>query len=118
MTKITLLLAQGPGKPDGDVQDRLVMHLDLNSQGHIDTAAYEAAPRPWLATRTNGTHQGGTKALEVIRIEEGWALQSMESLDDPVWAFEGHVFRPGELVQLRQPDGQPLLFRIVGVEAG
>ena len=113
MTRITLLLAQGPGKPDGDLSDRLVLNLALNSQGQVDGAAYDAAPRPWLATRDNGT----PKALEVIRVDEGWALQSTDSLDDPIWMFEGHVYRPGELVQLRRPDGQHLLFRIVGLEA-
>ncbi|MGI4951219.1 MAG: hypothetical protein ACRYGM_05395 [Janthinobacterium lividum] len=114
MTKITLLLAQGPGKPDGDVSDRLVMNLALNSQGQIDSAAYDAAPEPWLATRENPD----AKALEVIRVDEGWALQSTNGWDDPIWTFEGYVYRPGELVQLRRPDGEQLLFRIVALEAG
>lgn len=115
MTMITLLLAQGPGKPDGDVHDRLVLNLVLNSHGHIDTQAYDNTPRPWLASRENGST---TKALEVIRVDESWALQSTEDLDDPIWMFEGHVYRPGELVQLRRPDGEQLLFRIVAVDAG
>ena len=114
MTKITLVLAQGPGRPDGDVAERLILNLELNSQGQIDPAAYDGAPEPWLASRENGAQ----KALEVIRVDDGWALQSTNSLDDPIWTFEGHVFRPGELVQLRRPDGETLLFRIVATEAG
>ena len=114
MTKLTMLLAQGPGLPDGDVQDRLVMRLDLTGQGHIDMDAYNAAPTPWLASRER--HGAEPRHLEVVRLDEGWALQSTRSEDDPIWTFEGHVFRPGELVSLRRPSGDEMLFRIVSAE--
>ncbi len=115
MTKLTLILAQGPGKPDGDVDDRLILHLALTVQGHVDLNAYDSAPEPWLATHTrNGADP---RTLEVIRLDEGLALQSTSSMDDPVWAFEGHVFRPGELVRMQGPNGGELLFRIVALEA-
>ena len=114
MTKLTLLLARGPDKPDGDIDDRLVMNLCLTSKGHIDLPAYDHAPEPWLAMKD--LHGGDHRALEVVRIDEGWALQSNNSLDDPIWAFEGHVFRPGELVRLQRPDGEELLYRIVASE--
>ena len=115
MTKLTMLLAQGPGLPDGDLGDRLVTHLLLNAQGQIDPAAYEADPTPWLATR----EAPGREPIqgEVSRLDEGWALQSRRDADDPLWTFEGHVFRPGELVRLGRPDGEELLFRIVASEA-
>ena len=114
MTKITLLLAQGPGKPEGDIDDRLELNLALTSQGHIDGPAYDSASTPWLAARDrNG---GSHRELEVIRLDEGWALQSTDSLDDPIWVFEGQVYRPGELIRLRRPDGEALLFRIVATE--
>ena len=114
MTRITLLLAQGPGKPDGDIGDRLTLDLPLNAQGQIDAPAYDSAARPWLAVRDR---PGGLpRELEVIRLDDGWALQSTNSLDDPIWAFEGHVYRPGELVVLKRPDGDTLLFRIVNIE--
>ena len=114
MTRITLLLAQGPGKPDGDITDRLILDIALNAQGQIDTAAYDSAARPWLAERERDG--AAPRHLEVIRLDEGWALQSTNSLDDPIWAFEGHVYRPGELVVLKRPDGETLLFRIVNSE--
>ena len=115
MAKLTMLLAQGPGMPDGNLRDRLVTHLQLNSQGQIDPAAYDADPSPWLAVREAPGHE--PIHVELIRLDEGWALQSMRDTDDPLWTFEGHVFRPGELVRLRRPDGQELLFRIVASEA-
>jgi hypothetical protein len=114
MTKLTMLLAQGPGKPDGDLDDRLIMGLCLTQQGQIDIDAYHAAPKPWLARRERAGAE--PRNLEVIRIDEGWALQSTRSEDDPIWTFDGHVFRPGELVRLRPPDSQELLFRIVSAE--
>ncbi len=116
MTRVTMLLARGPGHPEGDVSDRLVMGLTLTRQGQIDVDAYHSAPSPWLAFRT----EAGTepRPLEVIRIDEGWAVQSTNSEDDPIWAFDGHVFRPGELVTLRRPDSEILLYRIVATEGG
>ena len=115
MTKLTMLLAQGPGKPEGDIEDRLIMGLPLTQQGQIDVDAYNNAPSPWLATRQRVGAE--PRNLEVIRIDEGWALQSIGRDDDPIWTFDGHVFRPGELVRLRRPDSQELLFRIVAAEA-
>ncbi|GAC1338614.1 MAG: hypothetical protein NVSMB18_05320 [Acetobacteraceae bacterium] len=115
MTKLTMLLAQGPGKPEGDVEDRLFMALCLTQQGQIDVDAYQSAPTPWLARREQSGH--APRDLEIIRIDEGWALQSTRSEDDPIWTFDGHVFRPGEVVRLRRPDSQEFLFRIVAAEA-
>ena len=115
MTNLTMVLAQGPGLPDGDLEDRLVVRLALNQQGQIDPAAYDQDPAPWLVTRERpgrAPHQG-----ELIRLDDGWALQSLASEDDPLWSFEGHVFRPGDLVRLRRPDGEELLFRIVASES-
>ena len=115
MAKLTMLLAQGPGMPDGNLEDRLVTHLQLTPQGQIDPAAYEADPNPWLAMRERPGDE--PVHVELIRLDEGWALQSMRDADDPLWTFEGHVFRPGELVRLGRPDGEELLFRIVASEA-
>ena len=114
MTKITLVLAKGPGKPEGDITDRLVLNVCLNAQGQIDYHAYNAAFEPWLAFRDRD--HAPTRDLEIIRLDEGWALQSTNSQDDPIWVFEGHVYRPGELVLLHRPDGEEMLYRIVAAE--
>lgn len=111
MAKLTMVLAKGPRRPDGDINDRLVVRLVLNQQGQIDLTAYADDPIPWLALRRRPGMDD--KHSELIRLDEGWALQSMASEDDPLWSFEGFVFRPGELVRLGRPDGESLLFRIV-----
>jgi hypothetical protein len=116
MAKLQLVLAQAPGLPSGDLEDRLELRLGLTPQGQLDGHAFESSPTPWLATRERPGRPA--RRSELIRLDGGWALQSMCHEDDPLWAFEGWVFRPGELVRLRRPDGTELLFRIVQVEAG
>jgi hypothetical protein len=113
MATLSLVLAQGPGLPNGDLEDRMELRLGLTPQGQLDGHAYEAAPAPWIATRERPGQPA--RQSELIRLDEGWALQSLDHEDDPLWAFEGWVFRPGELVRLRRPDGTELLFRIVQV---
>ena len=115
MAKLTMLLARGPGLPEGDLNDRLVMHLSLTPQGHLDSDAFETASQPWLSARDRPGLN--TKTSELTLEDDTWALKSTNSDDDPLWVVEGHVFRPGELVVLRRPDGEELLFRIVAVDA-
>ena len=115
MIKLTMLLAQGPGLPEGDLTDRLEISLALTPQGQIDMAAYDVDPSPWIATREQPSRQ--TRQFELTRLDEHWALQSVRSEDDPLWTFEGTVFRPGELVILRRPDSEQFLFRIVAADA-
>ena len=115
MRKLLLVLAQAPGRPNGDVADRLELLLALTPQSQIDERAFTEAPSPWVATR----ERPGRPSVrsELIRIDGGWALQNLDDGgDDPLWALEGWLFRPGELVRLRRPDGAELLFRIVQVE--
>ena len=114
MTKLTMVLAQSPQSPDGDVTHRLNVHLRLTSQGQIDLHAWETDPAPGLATRERPGY--APRRGEVIRLDEGWALQSLSSEDDPLWSFEGHLFRPGELVRVGRPNGEELLFRIVAAD--
>ena len=114
MTKLTMVLAQSSRAPDGDVNHRLDVHLCLTPQGQIDLHAWETDPAPWLVTRERPGHT--LRHGEVIRLDEGWALQSLGSEDDPLWTFEGQLFRPGELVRVGRPDGEELLFRIVAAD--
>ena len=115
MTKLTMLLARGPGLPEGDLNDRLVMRLCLTPQGHLDIKAFEHASQPWLSARDRPGLK--TKTSELMHEDDTWALKSVNGDDDPLWVVEGNVFRPGELVVLRRPDGEELLFRIVSVDA-
>lgn len=117
MTKLLLVLAQAPGLPNGNLEDRLELHVALTPQGQLDDQAFEAASAPWHATRERPGRPA--QHCDLVRLDGGWVLQGLhDEDDDPLWVLEGWVFRPGELVRLRRPDGTELLFRIVQVEAG
>jgi hypothetical protein len=115
LAKVTMLLAYAPGRPEGDLSDRLELRVCLTPQGQLDDAAFAASPLPWPSLRV--LPDGGERPGALVALETGWALRSVRSEDDPLWALEGRVFRPGELVTLRRPDGEELVFRVVNVEA-
>jgi hypothetical protein len=113
---VTMVLAYAPGRPDGDVADRVEMKVALTPQGQPDEAAWFADPAPWPFRRRlpNGTERSG----EVVVEEGSWALRVAHTDDAPLWTMAGRVFRPGELVTLRRPTAEELVFRVVNVEAG
>ncbi len=111
-----MLLVYAPDRPDGDLADRMELQLGLTPQARIDDAAFAASPLPWPARRV--LPDGRERALELVALPTGWALRSVRSEDEPLWALEGPVFRPGELVTLRRPDGEEHVFRVVNVETG
>lgn len=111
-----MLLARGPGVPEGDLNDRLVVHAQLTAQGQLDRDAAYQDPLPWHASRERPGQ--ADKPLELVPLDEVWFLRSMDGDDDPLWAFDAHILRPGEPVVLRRPDGEELIFRIVASEAG
>ncbi len=110
-----MLLARGPGLPEGDLNDRLVVHAQLTAQGQLDWDGAHADPEPWHASRERPGQPA--KALELVPLDTSWFLRSMTSDDDPLWAFDAMIMRPGEPVVLRRPDGEELIFRIVSSEA-
>ena len=105
-----MLLAHGPGQPEGDLAYRLELAASLTPQAALDEAAFAAA---WPARRV--LPDGREFAGELVRADAGWALRGAAGEDSPLWNFEGRVFRPGEYVTLRRPNGDELVFRIVDV---
>jgi len=43
-------------------------------------------------------------------------LRSVGGEDDPLFSLDVQIVRPGELVMVRRPGGDQLLYRIVAVE--
>jgi hypothetical protein len=114
MPRVVMLLAMGPGRPRGDTADRLELELALTRQGQLDEQAWDPdAPWPMLRTLPDGRTLSGS----VIRVGGGWALRSDRHEDEPLWDLSGRLFRPGEYVTLRAPDGRVMVFRVVGIEA-
>ena len=114
MVHVTMVLAQGPGFPDGNVHDRMHLHVMLTAQGHLDATAWETGKLPWQTARERPDHPRRT--WELVKIEDGWALRDLGSEDDPLYSFEAQIVRPGEIAQVSRLDGDMMLYRIVAVE--
>jgi hypothetical protein len=114
MQKVTMLLAYRPDLPQGDTSDGLDLYVLLTPQGQLDEAAFAADPSGWRARRFRADRPD--RSVELVRLEERWALRSVESDDAPVWPFAANVFRPGEYVTLCPPAEPERIYRIVNVE--
>jgi hypothetical protein len=115
MTRVYLVLAYAPDRPEGDVADRLEFTLVLVSNGQPD----ETEPGPFPALRS--LPDGRVREMELLRDDGTWALRrtstATDAEDAPLWQLDASVFRPGELALLHRPGGEALTFRIVNVAA-
>lgn len=112
-----MVLAAGPGLPEGNVADRMATELCLTAQGKLDEQAWHAdgpGGGPWLVTRERPGRE--TRHSEIVLIDGLWAMRSIRGEDEPLWMMEAELVRPGELVRLRRPDGEPLYYRVVAVD--
>ena len=118
MVDVTMVLAQGPGRPEGDIADRISMQVRLNSVGQLDRAAWTASPLGWSAVRTRPDHEEQVGELALIDGESDgfWAVRRSHGEDEPLWVLDSDVVRPGEIVSVRSPGGTQLLYRVVAVE--
>ncbi len=112
MVRVQMVLAAGPGLPEGNTEDRLDVEVMLTPLGRLDEAAWHE-DAPWPATRTRPGRQ--LRHSEIVRADEQWAMRSTRGEDEPLWAMEAEVVRPGELVRFRRPDGEALFYRIVAM---
>ena len=119
MPKITALLASGPGLPMGSIDHGLEVSVAITPQGQIDSAAYFADPLPWRARRFRPDRpdwQGQVVLVDEASVNAGWALQGEQGMDEPGWTLEARLYRPGDYITIRRPDGEELVFRIVALE--
>jgi hypothetical protein len=113
LTRVTALLAQGPGQPEGDISQGLELRLGLTADARIDPETYFIDPRPWTARRFRPERPDWHG--ELVREDEAWTLRGAPAEDGPVWFLEVRHFHPGDYLTLRRPDGEPFVFRVVGV---
>ena len=114
MAKVLSLLARGAGHPEGDTDTGLELTACLTPNAHLDAAAFEHSPLPWPVRRTWPDREDWHG--ELVRVDEGWAIRAARGDNEPLWDVTTKIVRPGEYVTLRRPDGEELIFRIVGVE--
>ncbi|WP_198370242.1 hypothetical protein [Roseomonas rosulenta] len=115
-----LVLAAGPGFPEGSPDHRYEIDLALDAGGHPDAAAWAADPEPWRARRiAPGVEpvQGDVQ----YEPDHGWSIRffgaAADSPDAPETRFEcgAEPVRPGEYVTVTEPDGAAFAYRVVAV---
>jgi len=114
MAKVLSLLAQSAGQPNGDTGMGLELTVCLTPNAHLDSAAFEVSPLPWPVRRTWRDREEWHG--ELVRVDDGWAIRAARGDNEPLWDVTARIVRPGEYITLRRPDGEELMFRIVGVE--
>lgn len=113
-SRLTAVLARGPGQPDGDPRCGLEVELCLGGWGA--TEAPSPADPPWRVRRFWPDRPDWHG--EIVRVEGGWGVRGVGGDDDePVWELKGGSLRPGEYITLVRPSDAELVFRIVNVEA-
>lgn len=115
LSRVTALLAYGPGAPEGDIHQGLELVAALGPDGRISADAYYADPRAWRARRFRPDRPDWIGDL--VREDENWALRGAPAEDGPLWFLDARGLRPGEYLTLRRPDGEEFSFRVVNVTA-
>lgn len=110
MTVISMVLAHGPGLPDGDITDRLTLTAALTPHGQLD-------PEQDGGTTLRERPGQADKGSALVPHEGAWVLQGLHGDDEPLWTIDAPMLRPGEPVILRRPDGEELIYRIVALES-
>jgi hypothetical protein len=121
MPMVTLVVAAGPGFPQGSPDRRYEIGVALTPGGHLDVEAWHADPRPWPARRIWPGAPAQEGDVQYDPDTEGWFIRLLPALasasDVPLHAQMRNVgqLRPGEYVTIREPDGTEYSYRVVGV---
>ena len=122
MAKIDLVLAGGPGFPQGSPAHRYRLEVALTPTGELDPEAWQADPavwpveRDWPDDRRPGDVQYDPDTGWWLSIHRGAAeIADPDSspLQTPIRG--AGPFRPGEYVTLRERDGREYAYRVVSV---
>jgi hypothetical protein len=123
MPKVTLVLASGPGFPQGSPERRYELEVSLEAGGLLDPARWLSDPEPWRATRLwpdEAPRRGDVQWDE----DTGWWVRffaeaaGTAKADAPLHGVlrPAGSLRPGDYVTIVEPDGQEFGYRIVSVE--
>jgi hypothetical protein len=121
MPMVTLVVAAGPGFPQGSPNHRYEIEVALTPGGHLDAEAWAAAVAPWPARRIwpGGPAREGDVQFDTDT--ESWSIRLSPGAgavsDAPLHAVIHNAgqLRPGEYVTIREPDGTEFSYRVVSV---
>jgi hypothetical protein len=116
-SRVRLELARNHDHPEGSSRHGYALVLPLDSSGKLDAATQRKAPE--LCTLHRFWDGEDDAVGQVIRTgAHRWAFsyRAGREDDEPVPHILDHVFRVGEYLAVREPDGMEHVFRIVSVE--
>ncbi len=113
LSRVTAVLARGPGQPSGDPRCGIEIDLCLDPRGNVEAIC--ASDEPWRVRRFWPDRPDWHGVI--VQMDDHWGLRSTGDDDEPVWELQGRMLRPGEYVTLVRPNDAELVFRIVNIEA-
>lgn len=123
MRSVSLVLASGPGFPQGSPEHRYELSVRLDATSHMSPEHWQADGKTWPATRL-WPGEAPRRGTLVHDPEGGWALH-FEARPDlpgdhllhcPIRSIP--FMRPGEYLTILEPDGVEYAYRIVNVGLG
>lgn len=121
MPMVTLVVAAGPGYPQGSPDHRYEIKARLTPGGQLDAKAWDADPEPWPARRIVPGAPPRPGDLVFDADTESWAIRLYpapgQAADAPLAAQIRHAgqLRPGDYVTIEEPEGQEYSYRVVSV---
>jgi len=121
MPQVDLVMAAGPGFPQGSPEHRYALDVALTAGGVLDEEAWGTPAAPWTVQRfwPGEPARVGDVMLDAAT---GWSLrfdagQGPDALDAPLHALirNSGQLRPGEYVTIREPNGVEYGYRVVNV---
>ena len=116
LMRIRLELARSRDFPEGSPHRGYEFTLPLTAEAKLDVAAFARNPQICTVHRFWEGEDDETEQLTRTR-RGGWvfSFRTGEDDDEPIHRLPDHVFRPGEYLSVREPDGQLYTFRIVSL---
>lgn len=115
--RVRLELARSAEFPDGSHRHGYEFTLPLDKAGRLERKAYDSTPE--LCTVHRFWEGGEDVTGEILRSGRGrwvFSYDPGEGDDEAIRHFEGHVFRAGEYLTVREPRGDEHTLRVVLVE--
>lgn len=116
--RVRVELARSHDFPEGSNRHGYEFTLPLDKAGRLDIKVYDRTPELCTVHRFWEGEDDATG--EIIRSGRGrwvFSYDPGEGDDEAIPRLREHVFRPGEYLAVREPDGAEQTFRVVLVEA-
>jgi hypothetical protein len=116
LKKIRLELARTHEFPEGNSHCGYEFIAPLDAAGMLDDAQWSSA-KSQCTVRRFWTHEDDLHG-RLVRDHGRWMFSyhpSSEEVQEPIFRFDKHSFRPGDYVSVTEHDGQSYPFRVTDV---